>query len=191
MKTTALVIIDMQNDFVKGPLATPEAAAVLPRIASFLPEFMRYSPNVFFTRDTHGIDYLATMEGKYLPVPHCIEGTAGWHVCPELLDAHKLFAHGTDPIFINKPTFGSTRLMYALAALENRYGLEEIILCGVCTDICVVSNALHLKTWFPNTEITVDASLCAGTTPENHRAALRVMQQCQINVTGLDKEVQA
>lgn len=178
----ALVIIDMQNDFVTGPLGSPEAQTIIPRIADRIAE-TKPGTRIFFTRDTHPAHYLDTLEGKHLPVPHCIKDTPGWHVCPELVEAYRLYTYGAAPEFCDKSTFGSTQLMYRLAAMENESpGLDEIILCGVCTDICVVTNALHLKTWFPEIPITVDAALCAGTTPENHHAALRTMRQCQINV---------
>jgi len=168
-----LVVIDMQNDFIDGALGTPEAEDIVEAVK----EKIRAYPtrDVCATMDTHGEDYLDTQEGRYLPVEHCICGTDGWQIRPdiaELLTEAKIF---------EKPTFGSTRLAEALRALPEEI---EIELVGLCTDICVVSNALLLKAFLPETTISVDASCCAGVTPEKHRAALETMRSCQILVTG-------
>lgn len=166
MKT--LIVIDMQNDFVDGALGTKEAQAIVPNVKKKIEEYVSNGDEIIFTRDTHGTNYLETPEGKKLPVEHCIIGTHGWQIVDEL--------EIPNCQCINKPTFGWTnwngRLFY------------EIEIVGLCTDICVVSNALILKATYPEVEITVDASCCAGVTPESHNAALLTMKMCQINVIG-------
>ena len=175
--TKILVVVDLQNDFVDGPLGTREAVALIPRAA----ERMRSFPGrVICTRDTHDTGYLDTLEGAHLPVEHCIRGTAGWQLAPDIEAARK-------EIPVDKPTFGSTDLGEMLreqdAQLrEQGERIERITLIGVCTDICVISNALLLKAFLPETEIVVDASCCAGVTPERHRTALEAMKACQIVV---------
>lgn len=168
-----LVVVDMQNDFIDGALGTKEAQQIVPRVA----EKMRgYAPcDVYLTRDTHYENYLETQEGRNLPVPHCIEGTDGWQLRAEIAAA----AEGAQ--IINKPTFGSDRLA-AILMTERAQQALEIELVGVCTDVCVVSNALLLKAAMPEAPITVDAACCAGVTPEKHRAALETMKSCQIRV---------
>lgn len=171
----ALIVIDMQNDFVSGALGTPEAMAILPRVCKKVESF---DGDLFATMDTHHEDYLTTSEGKHLPIPHCIKHTKGWEY-PETLD-RILKAKGCT--FIEKNTFGSTDLPHFL---ENRgYADEDSHICmiGICTDICVVSNAMIIKAAFPKAEITVDAACCAGTTPQNHMSALDVMACCQIEI---------
>lgn len=167
MKKT-LIVIDMQNDFIDGALGTPEACAIVGNVREKLGRYRAEGAEVIFTRDTHGEDYLDTAEGKKLPVKHCVKGTAGWEISPEL------DADGCE--VIDKPTFGW------LGWGGRDFG--EIELVGLCTDICVVSNALILKAMYPDCPITVDASCCAGVTPESHRAALATMKMCQIDVTG-------
>lgn len=162
-----LIVIDVQNDFVTGTLNNELAQAIIPKIKNKIDKYLSYGDEVIFTRDTHTAYYLATNEGKHLPIEHCINGTWGWLVVNEL--SHPECRH------INKPTFG-----YRYWNIEGEF--ENIELVGTCTDICVVSNALILKAQFPNANITVDASCCAGTTPERHKAALEVMKSCQINV---------
>lgn len=166
MKT--LIVIDMQNDFINGPLGTPEARAIVPKVKDKINEYRKSGGLIVFTRDTHRKDYLETNEGKHLPVEHCIAMTSGW----KIIDGLSL----RSDLFVNKRTFGYTGWEDFL------YDSTEIELVGVCTDICVVSNALIVKASFPEINITVDASCCAGTTPENHKAALQVMKSCQINV---------
>ncbi len=167
-----LLVIDMQKDFIDGALGTPEAAAIVPAVKEKL---RAYPPDaVYATMDTHGPDYLSTQEGRRLPVEHCIRATAGWQLEPEiaaLLEPGRIY---------EKPTFGCLRLASDLAKLAD---LEEIELVGLCTDICVVSNALLLKAAMPEVNISVDAACCAGVTPEKHRAALETMRSCQIEVT--------
>ena len=168
-----LVVVDMQKDFVTGPLGTPEARAILPKVAEKVKNF---PGRVLFTRDTHEENYLESREGKVLPVPHCIRGTRGWEICPELETLRK-----EEPV--DKPTFGSTGLGEVLRAAD-RYGekIGKITLVGVCTGICVISNALLLRAFLPEAEIAVDAACCAGVTPESHQTALRAMKACQIAI---------
>lgn len=168
-----LIVIDMQNDFIDGSLGTPEAEAIVPAVADKIRSYP--SADVFATRDTHPENYLETQEGKNLPVPHCIAGTKGWEIAPSLAPLIP-----EDHVF-DKPTFGSTDLAAFLAA-ENRKAPLELELVGLCTDICVVSNALLLKAVMPEVPITVDSACCAGVTPEKHAAALATMQSCQIQV---------
>jgi nicotinamidase-related amidase len=165
MKT--LIVIDMQNDFVTGSLANPAAEAIIPFIKAEC-ESGKYD-KIIFTKDTHYDNYLETQEGKYLPVKHCIRRTVGWEVVPKL--------QGLSDNTLEKGQFGSTQWM-AIAFTLN----DEITLVGTCTDICVISNALILKAFFPETKINVLAKGCAGLTPEKHAAALEVMKSCQINV---------
>ena len=168
-----LVVVDMQNDFVTGPLGTPEARTILPKVAEKVKNF---PGRVLFTRDTHEENYLESREGKVLPVPHCIRGTRGWEICPELETLRK-----EEPV--DKPTFGSTGLGEVLRAAD-QYGekIGKITLVGVCTDICVISNALLLRAFLPEAEIAVDAACSAGLTPESHQTALRAMKACQIAI---------
>ena len=170
-----LIVIDMQNDFIDAALGTKEAVsiveAVKDKIRSYAPE------NVITTMDTHGENYMETQEGKYLPVPHCIKGSEGWKIRSDiaaLLEGAKIY---------EKPTFGSTALAADLKELSGREEIE-LELVGLCTDICVASNALLLKAFMPEVKISVDASCCAGVTPEKHLAALETMRSCQIQVTG-------
>lgn len=165
MKKT-LIVVDMQNDFIDGSLGTEEAQAIVQNVKDKIGQYHEREDEIIFTRDTHGQDYLTTNEGKHLPVEHCISGGKGWNI------AEGLEVPGCS--YIDKPTFGWIHWG------EREFG--EIELIGLCTDICVVSNALILKATFPNVEITVDASCCAGVTPETHRAALETMKMCQINV---------
>lgn len=169
----AYVIIDMQNDFIDGALGTKEAQAVVPRIEAKIVASKKdtsVSTDLIFTQDTHGENYLDTQEGQKLPVPHCIKDTKGWNICRQLLP-YTLFA-----TILEKPTFGSTDLIAETAEYD------RIVLMGVCTDICVISNAMLLKAFYPEKEICVDASCCAGVTPESHSRALEAMKMCQIDI---------
>lgn len=170
-----LVVIDMQNDFIDGALGTPEAVAIVENVKAKILSYPK--ENVFATRDTHHQYYMDTQEGRNLPVPHCIRGTDGWQIRPEI--AELIFP---DHI-VDKPTFGSTQLAKLMEILERREedGIE-IELVGLCTDICVVSNALLLKASMPETPISCDASCCAGVTPAKHEAALETMRSCQIRI---------
>ena len=167
-----LIVVDMQNDFIDGALGTPEAVAIVPAAA----EKIRSFPGpVLFTRDTHGPDYLNTQEGRNLPVVHCVKGTPGWELRPELQALCR-----TAPI--DKPTFGSAKLGELLLAMDREEPIASVTLIGLCTDICVISNALLVKAFLPEVPVTVDAACCAGVTPESHRNALAAMKMCQIAV---------
>jgi len=167
----ALIVIDMQNDFIDGALGTKEAVAIVPRVKQKIEEYQKRGDKIIFTRDTHRSDYLERHEGKMLPIPHCIYGTDGWMI-PETLDV-------PDCRYIDKDTFG-----WPFWGNNNTLSVFEpdMEIVGLCTDICVVSNALILRSMYPECDITVDASCCAGTTPEKHMAALEVMKSCQINI---------
>ena len=165
-----LIVIDMQNDFIDGSLGTKEAVAIVPNVAKKIEEARGAGEIVVFTRDTHQKNYLETQEGKNLPVLHCVEGTDGWKISNKL-------KVGNSRIF-NKPSFGSMELADYAASLD---GLEEIELVGLCTGICVISNAFILKAKLPEVKISVDASCCACVTPESHKNALAAMKLCQIN----------
>ena len=168
-----LIVIDMQNDFIDAALGTKEAVAIVEAVKEKIRSYP--AADVIATMDTHGENYMQTQEGKYLPVPHCIRGTEGWEIRPEiaaLLREAKIY---------EKPTFGSTKLAADLKELSEREEIE-LELAGLCTDICVVSNALLLKAFMPEVKISVDALCCAGVTPEKHLAALETMRSCQILV---------
>ena len=167
-----LIVVDMQKDFVDGALGTPEAVAIVPAAVRKIETF---DGTIFVTMDTHDAGYLSTAEGKKLPVPHCIRGTDGWQ-----LDKRIASALEKKPcITVEKKTFGSVDLpAKILEAAEGEAFTLELI--GLCTDICVVSNALLLKAWFPEAAVSVDAACCAGVTPALHEAALRTMESCQI-----------
>ena len=167
----AIVVVDMQNDFIDGALGTQEAQAMLPHLVEKLAAEQAAGTVLIFTMDTHGTDYLQTQEGQKLPVEHCIRSTTGW----EIADVLQPFVR-TAVAVIEKPTFGATALPAALA------DCDEIELVGLCTDICVISNALLLKAFYPEKRITVDASCCAGVTPESHANALNAMRMCQVEV---------
>ncbi len=168
----AIVVVDMQNDFVDGSLGTAEAQAMLPHLVQKLTQARETkSADVVFTMDTHPVNYMQTAEGRKLPVEHCIKGTKGWEIVPQL-QMFKEMAHA----IVEKPTFGSVKLPQVVA------DYDEIELVGLCTDICVISNALLLKAFYPEKEIRVDASCCAGVTPESHKNALAAMKMCQIDV---------
>ncbi len=168
-----LIVIDMQNDFIDGALGTPEAQAIVENVCAKIRSYP--AEDVIATLDTHGENYMETQEGKYLPLPHCIRGTEGWALRPEI--AEQL----AGAALYEKPTFGSVRLAEDLKALAEQEELT-VELVGLCTDICVVSNALLLKAVMPEVSISVDASCCAGVTPESHEAALATMRACQIQV---------
>ena len=169
-----LIVVDMQKDFVDGALGTKEAVAIVPKVAEKIRSF---DGEIFVTYDTHFADYMDTAEGRKLPVPHCIKGTDGWQLDKTVAAA----LEGKDYKTVEKLTFGSVELprMLKLAAGEEPFSLELI---GLCTDICVVSNALLLKANFPEVPMTVDSACCAGVTPETHQAALATMACCQIDI---------
>lgn len=169
-----LVVVDMQNDFVDGALGTKEAQAIVPAVLAKIKEYA--GETVYATRDTHGENYMETSEGKHLPVPHCIKGTQGWEIRDDVAEALK--SVGAE--IIDKPTFGSTVLAEKMVALAKADELT-IELIGLCTDICVASNALLLKANLPEAVIKIDPACCAGVTPESHDAALLTMKMCQID----------
>lgn len=165
MKKT-LIVIDMQNDFIDMALGTKEAVAIVPNVKAKIKQYVERGDEIIFTRDTHSENYLDTPEGKKLPVPHCIRGTKGWEIAEGL--------YVEDCEIIDKPNFGWPHW--------GEKTLEDVELVGLCTDICVVSNALILKATFPNATIRVDSTCCAGVTSESHAAALTTMRMCQIDV---------
>ena len=169
-----LVVVDMQKDFVNGSLGTPEARAIVPAV---LEKIRNFDGDIFVTYDTHFEDYLDTAEGKKLPVPHCIYGTPGWELEERVGELMEDFSH----IKVQKYTFGSTSLPHLMAEVADGDSFS-IELIGLCTDICVVSNALILKAHFPDVPIAVDAACCAGVTPALHEAALQTMRSCQIDI---------
>ena len=164
MKKT-LIVVDMQNDFIDGALGTPEAEAIVPKVREKIEEYAKRGDEIIFTRDTHQSGYLSTNEGMHLPVEHCIEGTQGWEI------ADGLYRDGCR--IVNKPTFGYTGW--------KDFSFEEVELVGLCTDICVISNALLIKALYPEIRVSVDPACCAGVSPESHEAALMTMKMCQVD----------
>ena len=173
MKT--LIVVDMQNDFIDGALANPAAQAIVEPMVKYIEQF---TGEIIYTRDTHFANYLDTQEGKNLPVVHCLNGTQGWRVRPELIEAachDNVYWSGC----VDKMSFGDVNAIVEIMDAHS----NEIYICGTCTDICVVSNALLLKAdFYFDADISVDATCCAGVTPETHEAALKTMEMCQINV---------
>ncbi len=163
-----LIVIDMQKDFIDGSLGTKEAVSIVDKVKEKIKQYKENGEQIIYTRDTHPENYLETGEGKYLPVVHCVKGSEGWLIPEELR------VEGCE--VIDKPSFGYTGW--------EKYNFEEIEIIGLCTDICVVSNALILKALYPEIKITVDASCCAGVTQESHKAALLTMKMCQIEIRG-------
>ena len=171
-----LIVIDMQNDFIDGALGSKEAVSIVDAVKK---KIRSYPPgDVIATMDTHTGHYMETQEGRYLPVPHCIQGSDGWQIRPDIA------ALLTDARIYEKPTFGSMKLASDLKELSDQSEIQ-LELIGLCTDICVVSNALLLKAMMPEVPIYVDASCCAGVTQEKHLAALETMRSCQIQLTGI------
>lgn len=169
-----LIVVDMQNDFVSGALAAPGAEDIVKPIKE---KILSFDGDVIFTRDTHHSDYLLTEEGKNLPVTHCVENTPGWEIVATLTALR-------DAIIINKPTFGSVELGEKLRLMDREEKIGNITLLGLCTDICVISNALLVKAFLPDAHIAVDASLSKGVTEERHKTALEAMRSCQIEIKG-------
>ena len=165
MKKT-LIVVDMQNDFIDMALGTKEAVAIVPKVKEKIQEYVQNGDEIIFTRDTHTEDYLQTPEGKKLPVKHCIQGTKGWQI------ADGLYVEGCK--IIDKPNFGWPHW--------NEEHLEDVEIIGLCTDICVVSNALIIKATFPAANVKVDSNCCAGVTVETHEVALKTMEMCQIDI---------
>ena len=164
-----LIVVDMQNDFIDGALGTKEAAAIVPYVKDVIESF---DGKVYFTRDTHFENYMETQEGANLPVPHCIKDTDGWQIRAELDALRRTEA-------IDKLTFGSSALVDVLKAEKD---IESITFVGLCTDICVISNAMVVKAFFPELPLIVDAKGCAGVSPESHKRALEAMKVCQIKI---------
>ena len=164
-----LVVVDMQNDFIDGALGSPEAVAIVPYVKEVIENF---DGKVLFTRDTHSENYMQTQEGANLPVPHCIKGTDGWQIRAELDALRRTEA-------IDKLTFGSSDLVEVLKKEDN---IESITFVGLCTDICVISNAIVVKAFFPEVPLIVDAKGCVGVSPDSHQRALEAMKVCQIKV---------
>lgn len=171
-----LIVIDMQKDFTTSALGNPETAAVVGNVAEYITKFRNENKDgkLIATLDTHNEDYMNTQEGKKLPVPHCIRGTDGW-----MLEDAVENALGENCIKLEKITFGAVDLPFAVGRDEN---IEEIQLVGVCTDICVISNAMILKAAFPEVPIRIIADCCAGVTPDTHNNALEAMKMCQMEI---------
>ena len=165
-----LIVVDMQNDFIDGALGTPEAEKIVPAVRKRIELARERGEAVIFTRDTHFEDYMDTLEGKNLPVPHCIKQTRGWEISSALPVG--------DALILDKPTFGSVDLGRCLLSIQP----ERVELIGLCTDICVISNALLVKAFLPEVPVAVDAACCAGVSPESHKTALDAMRMCQIEV---------
>ena len=167
-----LIVVDMQNDFIDGALGTKEAVAIVPNV---LKKIEQFKGKIIFTRDTHQNNYMDTQEGTNLPVPHCIEGSFGWQI------REGLCGHGEIAI-LDKPTFGSHELGEMLLKLNSDESIGSVTLIGLCTDICVISNALLVKAFLPEVPVSVDAACCAGVTPQSHLNALEAMKMCQIKI---------
>lgn len=167
-----LIVVDMQNDFIDGALGTKEAVAIVPKV---LDKIKGFEGRVIFTRDTHFDNYMVTQEGKNLPVPHCIKDSEGWQIRAELDELR------TEPA-IDKPSFGSVELSAMLARENAENPIGSVTFIGLCTDICVISNAMLIKAAMPEVPVIVDAACCAGVTPESHNNALEAMKMCQISV---------
>ena len=188
MKTSFLIVVDMQNDFITDSLGTKEAQGIVPHVVNRIQQAKEKDEKIIFTQDTHSNEYLMTHEGKNLPVPHCLKSTEGWKLHPDVWAA----ASGCVITMLEKPAFGSLDLLKCLSNYTGEQGVDDkdlnMELVGLCTDICVVSNALMLRSAFPEAEISVRASCCAGVTPQKHEAALEVMRSCQIHVIEGDEE---
>ena len=178
-----LIVVDMQRDFINEALGTPEAQAIVPNVAKKVEEYANNDDIIVYTRDTHYSNYLDTMEGKKLPIPHCIKDTHGWGITQAVDIMY-------DRAFVvDKPTFGyinwERTLNYFIVSIYEQYtSIDSIEIVGLCTDICVISNAMILKAAYPEIPIIVDASCCAGVTPQSHKNALEAMKMCQIDVVG-------
>lgn len=167
----ALIVVDMQHDFISGALGSPQARAIVGRVAEKIAQAKKAGDTIIFTRDTHQENYLTTQEGRNLPVPHCIAHTPGWEIDPAL--------DTSGAAIIDKPTFGSEALVAYLKALPDLAHAEFV---GLCTDICVISNVMLVKAGLPELPVSVDASCCAGVTPQSHETALCAMRACQVEI---------
>ena len=182
-----LVVVDMQNDFIDGALGTKEAQAIVPNVMERIIMAIGASEHVFYTRDTHGENYLETQEGTNLPIAHCIKDTYGWEIHPDI-EVLRFAVEESRTHTFDKNTFGSVKLAETLKDLDTSLisnsgkGLESITFIGLCTDICVISNAMLTKAYLPDVTIIVDSKCCAGVTPESHKTALAAMAACQIQI---------
>ena len=188
----ALVIIDMQNDFIDCALGTPEAQTIVPKVANYIRQNADKDTVLVFTKDTHEVNYMDTQEGKHLPVAHCIKNTHGWELAPAIQEAlydvrgkydscDTYFPYMTDHV-ITKPSFGSLDFVNLLYALNDDYGIDEVTLMGLCTGICVLSNAMLAKATLPEAPIRVVEECCACVTPDSHKTAIDAMRLCQIEI---------
>ena len=182
MSKKLVVVVDMQNDFIDGVLGTAQAEKIVSRVAAKLKKAKYDGDTIVFTRDTHGADYSSTEEGKNLPIPHCLKGSEGWEISGELNP------YVNEAQMINKETFGSRVLGEFAEQLLKEGKINSIELFGLCTDICVISNALLVKAFCPNIPVTVDASCCAGVSPEAHDNAIKAMESCQIHIINKGQE---
>lgn len=175
-----LIVVDMQNDFIDGALGTPDAQAIVGKVVQKINEF---DGAIVVTHDTHTPNYLKSQEGTMLPVIHCVDGTDGWKLNESIFSSIDKRHFGGTPVEVFvKPTFGSVELCEWLVNRDCSDPIDEVVLVGLCTDICVISNALLIKAYLPEVKITVDASCCAGVTPESHCNALNAMKMCQVNI---------
>lgn len=184
MSIDILGVIDVQGDFVYTRLATKESQSIIPNIRRKIQKYCAEGKYIVYTQDTHSSDYLSTQEGRRLQIEHCVAGTNGWKIVTPIPVTENLQNSKVKFSVIEKHTFGFINWKEELDKLTNGKIPDSIELIGLCTDICVVSNALILKALYPETRIIIDASCCAGTTPENHQAALQVMRACQIDIVG-------
>ena len=187
-----LIVVDMQKDFVDGALGTKEAQAIVPKVAETIRQMAAPDTVCIFTKDTHTENYMNTLEGKNLPIPHCIKGTPGHSIvdevfgaycCKDFMDPWTVYPIAdTNPLKIEKPSFGSIDLQNILYNMNENSGIEEITLMGLCTGICVMSNAILAKATLPEVPVSVIADCCACVTPTSHKTALEAMKLCQINI---------
>ena len=187
-----LIVVDMQKDFVDGALGTPEAQAIVPNVAKLIEQMADKNTVCLFTKDTHEENYMDTLEGKNLPIPHCIKGTPGHSIVDEVMMAYSCKDYKdpwevypiatTNPLRVEKPTFGSIDLQNILWTMNGIEPIEEINFVGLCTGICVMSNAILTKATLPEIPVNVIADCCACVTPESHKTALEAMKLCQINI---------
>lgn len=178
-----LVVVDMQNDFIDGALGTKEAVQIVPYVVDKIKAYKDQGNPIYFTKDTHEEDYLDTQEGRNLPVQHCIRGTKGWELHPQIEAlSEELQSTSDNPIIFEKGIFGAEVLAQTLREDIKDPSQTEIELVGLCTDICVISNAILLKTYMPEVIVKVDGACCSGVTPQSHENALEAMKMCQIQI---------
>lgn len=177
-----LIVVDMQNDFIDGSLGTEEAQEIVPRVFNKIEKYWNVNKPIIFTMDTHSANYLNTFEGQHLPVKHCVKGSHGWRISDDFDQFFKAWFN--KPIQIQKSTFAYMNWTQLFSDIKDVKGIpiNSIEVCGLCTDICVISNVLVLRGLYQNMPIVVDSQCCAGVTPEKHKEALEVMKSCQIEV---------